>query len=151
MTQEVLLTISGIHEMGSLSIETEENEALETITPAKYYLKNGKHYILYDEVMEGMPGVVKNKIKITDGKVLEIIKTGSTQSHMVFEEGKAHLTLYDTPFGQFHLDMHTRTLDIFECEDEISIKVEYALDMNHEKVADCTVFMSVKPKGAKIL
>ena len=150
MTQDVLLTISGLHEMGSLSIETEENEALETITPAKYYLKNGKHYILYDEVVEGMPGVVKNKIKITNGKVLEIIKTGTTQAHMVFEEGKSNLTIYDTPFGQFHLDMHTRVLEILELEDEISIKVEYGLDMNHEKVADCTVFMSVKPKSAKV-
>lgn len=151
MTQEVLLTISGLHEMGSLSIETEENEALETITPAKYYLKNGKHYILYDEVAEGMPGVIKNKVKITDGKVLEIIKTGITQSHMVFEEGKSHMTIYDTPYGQFHLDMHTHVLEIFEYKDEISVKVEYSLDMNQEKIADCTVFMSIKPKSAKVL
>ena len=137
--------------MGSLSNEAEENEALETITPAKYYLKNGKHYILYDEVVEGMPGVVKNKIKITGGKVLEIIKTGMTQSHMIFEEGKSNVTIYETPYGQFHLNMHTSVLEILELDEEISIKVEYELDMNHEKVADATVFMSIKPKTAKVL
>ena len=151
MTQDVLLTISGLHEMGDLNIETEEDEVLETITPAKYYLKNGKHYVLYDEVVEGMTGVIKNKIKITDGKVLEIIKTGSTNSHMIFEEGKNNLTINDTPYGQFHLDMHTRTLEILEYEDEISAKVEYGLDMNNQKVADCTVFLSIKPKTIKVL
>jgi len=151
MTQDILLTISGLHEMGDLNIEAEEENVLETITPAKYYLKNGKHYVLYDEVVEGLPGVIKNKIKITDGKVLEIIKSGSTNSHMIFEEGKSNLTIYDTPYGQFHLDTHTSTLEVLEYENEISVKVEYELDMNNQKVADCTVFLSIKPKGAKVL
>lgn len=151
MTQDVLLTISGLHEMGDLNIEVEEENVLETITPAKYYLKNGKHYVLYDEVVEGLPGVIKNKIKITDGKILEIIKSGSTNSHMIFEEGKSNLTIYDTPYGQFHLDTHTSTLEVMEYENEISVKVEYGLDMNNQKVADCTVFLSIKPKSAKVL
>lgn len=151
MTQDVLLTISGLHEMGDLNIEAEEENVLETITPAKYYLKNGKHYVLYDEVVEGLPGVIKNKIKITDGKILEIIKSGSTNSHMIFEEGKSNLTIYDTPYGQFHLDTHTSTLEVMEYENEISVKVEYGLDMNNQKVADCTVFLSIKPKSAKVL
>ena len=88
MTQDVLLTISGLHEMGDLNTPAEEDEVFETITPAKYYLKNGKHYVLYDEVVEGFSGVINNKMFLTEGKVLEIIKTGSTNSHMIFEEGK---------------------------------------------------------------
>ena len=63
MTQDVLLTISGLHDMVFANPEeNEENEPIEVITPASYYWKNGKHYILYDEVMEGIPGVVKNKM-----------------------------------------------------------------------------------------
>lgn len=151
MTQEVLLTISGFHEMGELDIQTEEEQALETITPAKYYLKNGKHYVLYEEVVEGMAGTIKNKIKLTDGKVLEIIKTGQTNSHMIFEKGKTNLTIYDTPYGQFFLDMHTQELEILEQEEEISVKVEYEMSMNNQKIADCKVFIGIKPKTAKIL
>lgn len=56
MTQDVLLTISGLHDMAFADPEeNEENEPIEVITPASYYWKNGKHYILYDEVMEGIP------------------------------------------------------------------------------------------------
>ena len=151
MTQDVLLTISGLHDMGNSGIKAEENEALEVITPAKYYLKNGKHYILYDEVVEGVPGSIKNKVKITGDKTLEIIKTGITNSHMIFEAGKSNLTLYDTPYGQFHVDVHTRELDIVESEEEISVKVGYGLDVNHEALAECEISLSVKPKEIRVI
>ena len=48
MTKEVLVTISGLQ----FSPET-ENESVELITSGSYYKKNGKHYIIYDEVNEG--------------------------------------------------------------------------------------------------
>ena len=64
MTQDVLLTISGLHDMAFADPEeNEENEPIEVITPASYYWKNGKHYILYDEVMEGIPGVRLGEVR----------------------------------------------------------------------------------------
>ena len=45
MTKEVLVTISGLQ----FSPET-ESESVELITSGSYYKKNGKHYIIYDEV-----------------------------------------------------------------------------------------------------
>ena len=32
--------------------DTEESEPIEVITPASYYLKNGKHYVIHEEVVE---------------------------------------------------------------------------------------------------
>ena len=54
MTKEVLLTISGLHyeTTGLVDEDENENEPIEVITPATYYLKNGKHYVVYDEVVE---------------------------------------------------------------------------------------------------
>ena len=52
MTKDVLITISGIQ-----TIDGEVNDPIETVTPGEYYFRNGKHYILYDEVQEGVPGV----------------------------------------------------------------------------------------------
>lgn len=74
MTKEVLLTISGLH-YDSLPDE-DENEPIEVITPATYYLKNGKHYVIYDEMVEGMPGTIQNKIRIAGNNLLEIKKAG---------------------------------------------------------------------------
>ena len=81
MTQDVLLTITGLHDIAELS-EEEDAEVLEVIAPARYYRKNGKHYILYEEVVEGIPGVINNRIKISGEQMLEIMKSGITNAHM---------------------------------------------------------------------
>lgn len=39
---------------------------------------------------------IKNKIKITGTDCLEIMKSGVTSSHMVFEKNKKNLTYYKT-------------------------------------------------------
>ena len=49
----------------------DENEAIEVVTPATYYLKNGKHYIVYEEVVEGTSGVIKNRIKINGDECVD--------------------------------------------------------------------------------
>ena len=150
MTQDVLLTISGLHDMVFADPEeNEENEPIEVITPASYYWKNGKHYILYDEVMEGIPGVVKNKIKITGEDSMEIMKSGITNAHMVFEKNQMNVTYYDTPYGQLHVGIHTRKLDVNVDDERIDIAVEYGLDVNHEATADCRIAMSIRPKAQR--
>jgi len=147
MTQDVLLTISGLHDMAFADPEeNEENEPIEVITPASYYWKNGKHYILYDEVMEGIPGVVKNKIKITGEDSMEIMKSGITNAHMVFEKNQMNVTYYDTPYGQLHVGIHTRKLDVNVDDERIDIAVEYGLDVNHEATADCRIAMSIRQR-----
>ena len=91
MTKDVLVSISGLQSEIS-GDESEENAPLEVVTPASYFLKNGKHYVLFDEFVEGTPGVTKNKIKISGNDCVEIIKTGITNAHMVFERKKKNVT-----------------------------------------------------------
>lgn len=146
MTQEVLVTISGLHLMAET--EPEPGEPIEVVTPAKYYYKNGKHYIIYDEAMEGFSEPVKNKVKVTGDSCLEIRKSGLTTAHMVFENGKSHVTYYETPFGKLHTEMYTRRLEIREAEDRLDIEVDYRLDVNGEPTADCRIIMNIKSKEA---
>lgn len=74
MTKDVLISISGL-QMDVLE-EEKEYEPIEVVAPANYFLKNGKHYILFDEVTEGIPGITKNRIKITGEDALEVMKSG---------------------------------------------------------------------------
>ena len=82
MTKDVIVTISGLQ----FAQET-ETEPVEIVTAGSYYKKNGKHYIIYDEVMEGFEGSTKNIIKLTEDS-LDVTKKGVTNVHMVFEENK---------------------------------------------------------------
>ena len=103
MTKDVLVSISGHHI--DIMAEPEDQvkalesgqDAIEVVTPASYYCRGGKHYILYDEVMEGMPGTIKNRIKITGTDSVEIVKSGLSSSHMIFEKNRKNLTYYRTP------------------------------------------------------
>ncbi len=152
MTKDVLVSISGKH-MGIVSQPDEVIEAvgtdddeIEVVTPASYYCRNGKHYIIYDEVMEGMPGTIKNKIKISGQDSLEIMKTGMSNSHMVFEKNKKNLTYYRTPYGQMLVGVNTRDMQISVKEDKIDVLVSYELDVNHEPLADCKIRMNITSK-----
>lgn len=143
MTKDVLLSISGLH-FDAAGEESDENEPIEVITPASYYNKNGKHYVLYEEPVEGMSGTVKNTIKITGDHMFEIIKSGLANAHMVFEKDKINMTQYETPYGELLIGIQTKRIDVNEQEDNISIEVSYALDINDEKVADCNIDMNIK-------
>lgn len=83
-------------------------DVIEVVTPATYYEKNGKHYILYDEVVEGVSGTIKNKIKISGTDSVEIMKSGLSNTHMIFEKNKKNLTYYKTPYGQMLVGLKDR-------------------------------------------
>lgn len=144
MTKDVLLKISGLHYV--MMEDTEESEPIEVITPASYYLKNGKHYVIYEEVVEGFPGTIKNKIRMTGDGVLEIMKSGIADAHMVFEKGKIHAFSYETPYGELSMGIFTRDIIFTEEENRMTIAVNYELDINGEKASDCDIHIEIKGK-----
>ena len=144
MTKDVLLSISGLHYDVAGVTEEDENEPIEVITPAAYYFKNGKHYVIYDEVVEGMPGTIKNNIRIAEDGKLEIMKSGLANTHMVFEKGKINMTEYETPYGELLVGIHTKEMTVKSKEKIIDVHVNYELDVNGEMVADCNIEMNIK-------
>ena len=142
MTKEVLLTISGLH-YDSLPDE-DENEPIEVITPATYYLKNGKHYVIYDEMVEGMPGTIQKKIRIAGNNLLEIKKSGLANTKMVFERDKINMTQYETPYGELLIGIFTKNMQVDVTEKNIDVCVNYELDINSEKVANCDIKMNIR-------
>ena len=104
---------------------------------------------IYDEVLEGMAGTIKNKIKITGEDSVEIMKSGLSSSHMIFEKNKKNLTYYRTPYGQMLVGINTRKMEISVEEDKIDVLVDYELDVNHEPLADCKIKMNIMSKENK--
>ena len=86
MTKDVVLSIKGLQ-----FANEQDTEPVEVITSGDYYKRNGKHYILYDEVMEGFEGVTKNIIKLKEN-CLDVTKKGVTNVHMMFEKNKKNIT-----------------------------------------------------------
>ncbi len=147
MTKDVLVSISGMHMQILPELTEEENETIETVTPATYYYKNRKHYILYDEVTEGEAKVTKNKIKISDEGSIEVVKKGVSNTHMIFKRNEKNLTYYQTPFGQLLVGVNTKKLDINTEEEKIEVYIEYELEVNHEPMAECEIKIGIYSKG----
>ena len=64
-----------------------------------------------------------------------------------FEKNKKNSTYYRTPYGQMLLDVNTRELEIQVTEDEIDVRIEYELDVNHEPMADCRIKMKIMSRS----
>ena len=142
MTKEVLLTIAGLQ-----LLEGEEGVPVEVVTAGSYYHRNGKHYILYDEVVEGCSGHIHNTVKIGE-ESLEVIKRGISNVHMVFEKNKKNVSCYATPFGNLTVGIMAHRIRIEERDTDIDVEVGYSLDVNDEYLADCSIQLNVKSKEA---
>lgn len=144
MTKDILVSIKGLQ----IPEDSEQEEQLEVITNGSYFQRNGKHYIKYDEVVEGMEGSIQNLIKINRDS-LEVTKRGLSNVHMIFETHKKNVTYYDTPFGNLLVGIAATNIDVKEEQERIDVQVDYALEINYQHMADCTISMNIQSKDIK--
>lgn len=143
MTRDVIVSISGLQ--FNINDPVSESEPIEIITPATYYKRNGKHYILYEEFEEDLLGRTGNKIKFHEGS-LEVMKTGLVTSHMVFETGRKNTGCYDTAYGQFTIGLIANRIDISDSPDHIHVDMEYSMDINFQPLANCALSIDIQPQ-----
>lgn len=136
MTKEVLIRISGLRVMDG------DQEDVEVITKGEYYWRNGKHYVFYDEVVEGFEGSIRNMVKITP-EMMEIRKQGITSTNMIFEQGQKKMARYITPMGEMTVEIGTSRIEVDTQEDSLKVSVSYGLDINYQHVSDCSICLDV--------
>lgn len=136
MTRDVLIRISGLQVIDS------DDHDVEMITAGDYFFKNGKHYVIYDEVMEGGGGNIRNTVKITPD-MMDIRKQGAVGAHMIFELDKRNQTRYATPVGDLVVEIATNRIRLDEKEDSLKVSVDYSLGINYQHVSDCSIVMDI--------
>ncbi len=144
MDKNVLIHVRGLQLMDPESGE----EPLEIVVPGEYYFRNGSHYLRYEEVMEDFSEPTINYIKMAP-RGMEVRKKGLVNVHMVFEQGKKNMTYYTTPFGTIQMGIAATNLALDESKDSLNMKVDYALDMNEEHIADCYLMIQVQPRDCE--
>ena len=132
MTQKVTLIFRGMQSNQG----GEGSEQIETVSQGDYFKRNGKHYVIYEESVEGIDDKVKSKLKF-DADTVEVSRSGPMNSHMVFQENKKNLTGYNTPFGQILMGINTKKIQITEQQNRIAVDVDYSLDADDEFLSDC--------------
>lgn len=140
MTRDVLISIKG------MQIAEKDDQEVVMITAGDYFFKNDIHYILYDEVQEGLEGIIKNTIKIKKSG-LDIIKHGGSSVHMTFEKEKKNLSCYATPYGELMIGVNTNDILLEEEEDSLKVRVAYSLDINYQHMSECNIVLEVSSRA----
>lgn len=144
MEKDVLIHVKGLQ----MTDPAVNDEAVEIVVPGQYYFRNGSHYLRYEEMFEDFDEPTVNYIKMSS-RGMEVQKRGLVNMSMVFEQGKKNMTYYSTPFGTFQMGIAATALELSATEDCIDMKVDYALDMNEEHVADCYLTVKAQPRNAQ--
>ena len=148
-TENYIETDLRVYVSGLQTMDAEgDQEPIEIVVPGEYYFRNGSHYLRYEEILEDFAEPTINYIKISP-KGMEVRKKGVVNVHMVFEQGKKNMTYYTTPYGTIEMGIAATNLNLEENDSGLNMKVDYALDMNQEHVADCYLAIKAQPKNCK--
>lgn len=147
MNEKVYVTVKGLH--FNPEHPDMEEDVIEVINVGVYKLIAGNEYIKYDEVYDSGEKS-KTIIKLHD-KGVEITKKGELSTHMSFIPGEKTVNLYETPFGNVHMGIYSKSVDVIRQEEKISIKVRYSLEINCQHISDSSVEISVQNDAPNLL
>ncbi|MCD7882563.1 MAG: DUF1934 domain-containing protein [Lachnospiraceae bacterium] len=150
MTKEVLISIKGLHSVKNTDTsDAEGDDEVEIFSPGKYYFRNGKHYIEYEEpAQEGEDDMAVKSLVTLRGRRLEVIRRGVQYSKMVFEENTKSESWYMTPAGGVLAGFDVKQMQVSVSDELIEIFVNYALEFNCEPVSDSNVRIRVIAKDS---
>ena len=79
--------------------------------------------------LTGMEGTT-TRFQIRGPRVI-LTRSGTVNSQMVFEEGRQHTSLYETPFGELSVDIQTSVLKHNLTERGGLMEIKYSIAVEH--------------------
>jgi len=135
--KDVIISITGT--------ESEEfgGDSFELVTDGKYRFADGSGRFSYME--STLTGLIGTRTSFTvDRFGAVMLREGSQNSRMIFEEGKKHLFLYDTPFGSTTMGVNTSRLRSELGEHGGGMEIDYIVDFEHAVVGRHSLKIDVR-------
>lgn len=126
MDKSVIISIKG-----KQSYENVEDETIELVTEGLLAKEGeGAYTLSYQESeLTGLEGTLTT-FQIEDGRIT-LMRHGEVNSQMVFEEGRRHLSMYNTPYGALAVGIKTHRMDCRMDDHGGSIEINYAIEIEH--------------------
>lgn len=141
MDKNVIISVKGVQ-----TAEDREPNVLELVTEGKYYKQDDAYYVTYDESeVTGMSGTTTT-LKVADG-VVTLMRSGSVNSHFVFQQGQKHVSYYDTEYGVFTIGVFANAVDIRVDDNGGEIRVGYRMEIDNSKSGENDFYMSIREAG----
>ena len=143
MTDNVIISIKGkqLYAEGG-------PEEMELVTAGTLKLDGaGGCTVTYQESeLTGLEGTT-TKLLIKNGQVT-LLREGSINSQMVFEEGRRHLSMYETPYGALSIGINTRRMRSTVGEAGGDLEIDYAIEIDNLIAGQNLFRMNVKKNPA---
>ena len=141
MENNVIISIQG-----KQSFEAQDDDTIELVTEGCLEPDGDDGYTLsYQESeLTGLEGTLTT-FQIEPERVT-LLRVGEYNSQMVFQEGRRHMAMYNTPYGAMTVGVNTRHL-LAELDDQGGdIEIDYAIEIDHA-IAGRNIFQ-IKVKEA---
>lgn len=135
--KKVYISISGT------STVCGDSDKTELVTEGEYTVRNGKYFLRYNEQLAESDGECNTIVKFDESSVI-MSRTGSINTQMIFEEGKRHMSHYETPLGSFTIGVSTDKLEIGVNEDGGDVKIRYILDINNSAQVENYLHLNIR-------
>lgn len=144
MTDNVIISIKG----KQLYAEAGPDE-MELVTAGTLKRDGaGGYTVSYQETeLTGLEGTV-TKLHIKKGGQVTLLREGSINSQMVFEEGRRHLSMYETPYGALSIGINTKRMRSTVGEAGGDLEIDYAIEIDNLIAGQNLFRMNVKKNPA---
>ena len=145
MENNVIISIQG-----KQSFEAQDDDTIELVTEGCLEPDGDDGYTLsYQESeLTGLEGTLTT-FQIERDRVT-LLRVGEVNSQMVFEEGRRHLSMYDTPYGALSVGINTRKMRAELDARGGSIEIDYAIEIDHALAGQNLFRIHVREKGPAI-
>ncbi len=121
MEKEVIISIKGMQKY-----ENAEPDTIELVTGGRLERDGESFTLSYQEsAVTGMDGTLTT-FQIEPERVT-LLRVGEYTSQMVFQEGRRHMSMYNTPYGTLSIGVNTRHLTAQVGESGGDIEIDYAI------------------------
>ena len=137
----VIISIRGMQ-----SYEDAEDETIELVTEGRLEEDGSDGFTLsYQESeLTGLEGTLTT-FQIEKDRIT-LMRVGEVNSQMVFEEGRRHLSMYNTPYGALSIGVSTRRMRANLGRSGGDIEIDYAIEIDHAVAGQNLFQINVREK-----
>ena len=129
MKRKVQISLRGRQKTG------DKPEEYELVTDGELEEKDGTVSVGYMESeITGLEGV-KTVFEIQKNGCIVLSRTGAINAQLVFEEGRKHCTMYETPYGAISIGVTALEAAAEKTDGEMNISINYIVDVDSSEIS----------------
>ena len=129
--EKIMINIDGTQNFGN-----GEANNVELTTEGELSVSADSYNLKYKESeLTGMEGTT-TEITVENNGIVNLVRSGTVNSTLVVEEGKRHLSYYDTNDGAFSIGVFASYVDTVLERNYGEISITYAMDVDDKPIGE---------------